>query len=333
MRNNVLFTLSSHRYDGGRRVKAENNILRMPYFYVFSTLFKRENVKKNSYIISAMQTLPHHIRPSILAFTLLLWCLSRSASAQSSSDAQAARRNCIIRIEPMFGDVPLRVSDNRPAVSAGSATSIASKYSLPLWSDSIEITALKFYLSHIALWNNGVAVWRAPKSIHLVNAADTSSLVLRFALPDSLLTTAKTFPQMTLHCELGVDSLTNVSGAVGGDADPTKGMYWAWQSGYINFKLEGKSLRCPARNNTFHFHIGGYRAPFQTLQTLQFPINEAKNARGIITLRLQIDVQRILASVNVAQHHTIMSPSAAAASFAQGVARAFRLHVAHNDTK
>jgi hypothetical protein len=32
-----------------------------------------------------------------------------------------------------------------------------------------------------------------------------------------------------IQFQLGIDSLTNVSGAMGGDLDPTKGMYWTWQ--------------------------------------------------------------------------------------------------------
>ena len=74
---------------------------------------------------------------------------------------------------------------------------------------------------------------------------------------------------------LGIDSLTNVSGVMGGDLDPTKGMYWTWQSGYINFKMEGSSAVCPTRNHEFQFHIGGYQDPFYAMQTLEL---EVKNS-------------------------------------------------------
>jgi hypothetical protein len=45
----------------------------------------------------------------------------------------------------------------------------------------------------------------------------------------------------------GIDSLTSTAGIQKGVIDPINGMYWAWQSGYVNFKIEGKSSSCPTR--------------------------------------------------------------------------------------
>ena len=56
---------------------------------------------------------------------------------------------------------------------------------------------------------------------------------------------------------------------MGGDLDPTKGMYWAWQSGYINFKMEGSCSQCLATKNNFEFHLGGYQQPFYAMQTIE----------------------------------------------------------------
>ena len=73
-------------------------------------------------------------------------------------------------------------------------------------------------------------------------------------LPSSLaLQIPSNIPFSKLKFQLGIDSLTNVSGAMGGDLDPTKGMYWTWQSGYINMKIEGKSNSCKTRKNQFQF--------------------------------------------------------------------------------
>jgi len=49
-----------------------------------------------------------------------------------------------------------------------------------------------------------------------------------------------------------VDSLANVSGAMSNDLDATKGMYWSWQSGFINLKIEGKSASCKTRKINFN---------------------------------------------------------------------------------
>ena len=59
-----------------------------------------------------------------------------------------------------------------------------------------------------------------------------------------------------IYFQIGIDSLTNVSGDLDGDLDPALGMYWAWNSGYINMKLEGKSSSCKSVKKEFQFHIG-----------------------------------------------------------------------------
>lgn len=102
---------------------------------------------------------------------------------------------------------------------------------------------------------------------------------------------------------IGIDSATNVSGAMGGDLDPTKGMYWAWQSGYINVKIEGTSSVCNTRNHEFQFHLGGYLPPHYALQTLHFPV---KNPQQI---QIDIDIQKFLKNIDLARQNHIMSPS------------------------
>jgi hypothetical protein len=66
----------------------------------------------------------------------------------------------------------------------------------------------------------------------LIDFDENDSNALCLEIPDDIEFDAIQF-------NLGLDSLTNVSGALGGDLDPTKGMYWTWQNGYVNFKLQG----------------------------------------------------------------------------------------------
>jgi len=65
---------------------------------------------------------------------------------------------------------------------------------------------------------------------------------------------------------LGLDSSKNVSGELENAYDPLLGMYWAWNTGYINFKLKGTANWIPNLKNDFEFHIGGYRAPYGASQ-------------------------------------------------------------------
>ncbi|MDN3675869.1 hypothetical protein QWY90_00740 [Flavobacterium paronense] len=81
-----------------------------------------------------------------------------------------------------------------------------------------------------------------------------------------------------------------------GDLDPTKGMYWAWQSGYINIKIEGKSTSCKTRNNEFQFHIGGYREPNYMMRKVEFNCNSNDN------ITIAIDLKDFFSNINLAQN-------------------------------
>jgi hypothetical protein len=112
------------------------------------------------------------------------------------------------------------------------------------------------------------------------------------------------FDELRFH--IGIDSLTNVSGAMDGALDPMNGMYWAWQSGFINFKLEGTSPVCTTHNHKFQYHIGGYLPPYNALQTITLPCTDARE----ITVYIALD--KILAQLDLTNSPEIMSPGAKA---------------------
>jgi hypothetical protein len=173
-----------------------------------------------------------------------------------------------------------------------------------------QIEVLKFYVSHIQFLKNGAVVLEEQKSFHLIDAAVKASFHLAIANKQGI-----EFDAVRFH--LGIDSATSVSGAIGGDLDPTKGMYWTWQSGYVNFKCEGKSNLCKARNNEFQLHLGGYRQPYYCLQTLTFPVH---NPNGII---LQFNAETFLNHSDVSTHHHVMSPNAEAVRLSAIVTNSF----------
>jgi len=179
-------------------------------------------------------------------------------------------------------------------------------------SKHLKITEVKFYLSKIQLLRNGKIVLEEKNGFHLVDAGQTNPFIIVVNNTQNI-----SFDQVQFN--LGIDSTTNVSGAMGGDLDPTKGMYWTWQSGYINFKLEGTSPLCTTRNNEFQFHLGGYQKPNYCLQPLSFPI---KNSSKI---DLNLDVQKILEQVDLSKTNHIMSPSAEAVLISKVVANAFTI--------
>lgn len=168
-------------------------------------------------------------------------------------------------------------------------------YYLPRSNDTITIEKLRFYVSNISLFKKGKAVVHPTEAYHLIDVE--GKLQIPFALNSPFLFDSIRF-------DIGVDSVANVSGALGGDLDPTNGMYWAWQSGYINFKLEGTSKRCRTRNAAFQFHIGGYSSPNASLQTVTLPFRK----EGIVL----VDIEKLLADIDLSTMNEIMSPGAKA---------------------
>ncbi len=179
--------------------------------------------------------------------------------------------------------------------------------------DSTQITKLKFYISAIQLYNDKELVYTEKNSYHLIDASDTNSYFINL----------KAFPNKAFNnikFNLGIDSATNAKGALGGALDPTKGMYWAWHSGYINFKLEGISNLCNTRNNGFEFHLGGFSYPNNSLQTIKLDVS---NNKAII---INVDVAKFLAEVGLGKTNMIMTPSKTAVELSKQAAGIFSIN-------
>lgn len=116
----------------------------------------------------------------------------------------------------------------------------------------------------------------------------------------------------------GTDSLLNVSGIHNGIYDPLYGMYWAWNSGFINFKLEGICSTCKGKNGKFEYHIGGYLSPHSTAQNFAFKILETTNF-------LDFDIKLLLEKYAINGLSSILTPGEDAVEFAQEVVATFRI--------
>ncbi len=181
-------------------------------------------------------------------------------------------------------------------IELGSAYAFQEEY--------VQFENLRFYISDFRLCQGTESIAKMEKQHCLIDAALPSSLKLNMEVEP-----AKKYDRIQFN--LGIDSLTNVSGAMGGDLDPTKGMYWAWQSGYINFKLEGKTPSCPARNNLFQYHLGGYLTPYYGLQKIELSIPD--NAEEI---NIDVDIDRFLARVDLKTEYEMMRPCTEAVKLA-----------------
>lgn len=182
--------------------------------------------------------------------------------------------------------------------------------------DSLTIQTLRFYLGDFAFFKNGKLVFEE-KNYRLLDLETAESLVLKFDFPEKI-------DFDSLACNLGVDSATSVAGAVGGDLDPTRGMFWTWQSGYINFKLDGFSRQSPARKGEFQFHLGGYLPPFAAMRRVQIGLGEVPKSSDLL---LELDLSKFFENVDWTRKSSIMSPCTEAVELSKILSKSFRIHV------
>lgn len=199
-----------------------------------------------------------------------------------------------VRFVPVFGNEALRLRHVHHLADGAPVT----------------IDRLRFYVSHIMFHSQGRTSY-ADMACHLIDAEDASSLEVALAVPRGIHVDSISFL-------LGIDSLTNVSGAFGGDLDPTKGMYWTWNSGYINWKLEGMCVKCYTAKNQFEFHLGGYLPPYFNAQRIGFAVP----SKGAIEVR--VDVAAFLEGSGLGERCAIMSPGKEAVELARVAASVFK---------
>ena len=133
--------------------------------------------------------------------------------------------------------------------------------------DTLSFESIRFYLTDFQFVYKDKSTYKEPNSYHLIDFDEPESMHLAFE-------NQKNKEIESIQFNIGVDSLASVSGALEGDLDATKGMYWAWQSGFINLKIEGTSPSCKTRKNKFQFHIGGYLEPYYALRNVNINSND-----------------------------------------------------------
>ncbi len=145
--------------------------------------------------------------------------------------------------------------------------------------DSLQFLKIKFYVTDFKILTKDGNTKSIPNSNFLIEVFNDEKLNI-------LLENVSYKKGDQLLFNIGVEEKMNTSGALSGSLDPANGMYWSWQSGYINFKIEGKSPSCNTRKNKFQFHIGGYQQPFAATRSLTLDFSTTKNKVLIIDLEM-----------------------------------------------
>lgn len=209
-----------------------------------------------------------------------------------------------IRIKPVFGKLPLELN--------GPSYHLENK-------DSVKIKTLKFYLSNLKLETENGKLFSEKYSYHLVDVEEEETMEFTLAGIES-----ENF--IYLNCAIGVDSAKNTAGILNGDLDPAKGMFWAWNTGYIAAKLEGASPVCKTKDHEFDFHIGGYLYPFNSFREVRFQLQPKQFVKGKTTvIELLADVSTWFKKVNLQDINHIVVPGKEAMKMADNYEEMLKL--------
>ncbi|MEJ6663127.1 MAG: hypothetical protein QNL31_02380 [Flavobacteriaceae bacterium] len=179
---------------------------------------------------------------------------------------------------------------------------LGQTYYVPQFADSVRIEKLAFYISDVVLKDLEKQNATKITDVHLIDLSQQHTLVVERPTLNH--------EAQLLTFNLGIDSTRQVSGVFSGPLDPTKGMYWTWQSGYINTKLQGTSASSSARNHKFEFHLGGYRMPYNTLQHVALLINKKQP-------KIMVDLGAFFDTLSINNTNHVMRPGKEALALSQ----------------
>jgi len=169
----------------------------------------------------------------------------------------------------------------------------------------LHIETLKCYVGHIEILDiNRQVIGKDSVAYRLLDYSNRSSL--NFSIP------INSIKASYIRLTLGVDSATNAAGVHCCALDPSNGMYWSWQSGYIQFKLEGKEKDGTALN----LHLGGFSNAYMSSITDDIPIFRMVTGGPVlppnrrsqeVTIHLKLDSFMELVHAN--KEYSLMSPN------------------------
>ena len=144
------------------------------------------------------------------------------------------------------------------------------------------LTKFKYYISNIQLTTSQGKNTLIKQSF-LINEDDSTSKQIH-------LTKIPKNEYFSISFIIGVDSLHNCNGAQSGALDPVNAMFWAWNTGYIFLKLEGKSAASTSPGHIFEYHIGGYKQPANCIRDVHLKLKPTTKTQ----LNIRVNINEIL---------------------------------------
>jgi hypothetical protein len=112
--------------------------------------------------------------------------------------------------------------------------------------DTFNVEDLRYYFSNFSLQKQN-GEWVNLKNYHLIDFKSISTHKF-------IITNLPAGHYKAIKYLLGIDSISNTSGLQEGALDPSWGMFWTWNSGYIFYRIMGRN---PRTSRTFSFDLGG----------------------------------------------------------------------------
>lgn len=142
------------------------------------------------------------------------------------------------------------------------------------------VTTLKYYITNVSLIDENNNEWFA-KNYNLIDQEVPAQNT--FALKDVPKAKYK-----TIKFIVGVDSARNTSGVQDGFLDPSYGMIWTWNTGYIFFKHEGNFTNSSSSTQPLRLHLG--TNPGRTFVECALPLVDAAAASK---LTINFDLNKV----------------------------------------
>jgi hypothetical protein len=197
-----------------------------------------------------------------------------------------------------------------------------SLYTNP-FGEKYSINKFRYYVSDVSLKSDDKD-FNEKESFYLVDESKIESQSIYLSVPQA--------NYFSINFLLGVDSLHNVSGAQSGALDPTKDMFWTWNTGYVMAKLEGNSTSSTLVNHKYEFHIGGFSGKYNVLKKIQlrFPKNKpiylSKNKTTEIIINADVNAWwQDPNEIKIAEHANITAPGKWALALSDNYAKMFSI--------
>lgn len=199
---------------------------------------------------------------------------------------------CIVIILLVLYYAPLSIAHEFQYIPTfnGHAIELNKNYAVQEF-DTLSFSSISLYISDIVLFQDSLPVYKDSIRYHLLQAENPSSLAIK--LPT-------TIPFTQISFTFGIDSIAQSHPDFTDALDPIHGMYWTWNSGYINGKIEGTSSLCSTSKHAFQFHIGGFRFPYATYRRITLPCHQST--------AIAFDVASVIKKGIAAFNCTVMSP-------------------------